>query len=336
MTEEIKTIAGEQNATPQMHDAKKLKVIVIGPNDGGVRKTKTALLLGSIAKASGLTTMFVCADSGIGSLSASLKLGGPNPVELFERKEMPDYAAVLVAQAREHKADVVVIDLGANEMLNSASRRTLRAALPALRTLGHETHVILSVIPQKVGLEEDASQFARRMESCATISLAVHGADQDGELSKFRELMADYQHFHVSSDHGAILHLTSKAGVTPFDWVLAPPSQFTMAAGLMAHNLLKLAKQGTMMQMFGSAQAIGELEKLARSRPHNFYTNRNAEWQVHDDALAADEAEIQANHRLLALSDDAADIALVPAARAYIAASRMKVSAYRGAMQACT
>ena len=40
----------------------KIRVFAVGPNGGGVRKTKTALLCGSIAGAAGYTVIYVCAD----------------------------------------------------------------------------------------------------------------------------------------------------------------------------------------------------------------------------------------------------------------------------------
>lgn len=48
-------------------------VTVVGPNGGGVKKTKTTLVIGSAMKACGRDVLFLCGDPGIGSLSQSLR-----------------------------------------------------------------------------------------------------------------------------------------------------------------------------------------------------------------------------------------------------------------------
>lgn len=223
-------------ALPPKPKRRKRKIIVIGPNGGGVRKTKTALVFGSVAAAAGCTVIYVCGDRGIGSLSASLKEGGPNRVELLPDEESGNYAETLLAIAEEADADVIIIDLGANEMLNSKSRRTVRAALRQLKVLGHDTFVVLSLVPGKVGLEDDAANFARQMSKDAEVLLAFHSRDEGSDLTKFGELKGDYPTVDVATDQLAILELITAAGVTPFDWCSAHPAGFATAAAWIARK----------------------------------------------------------------------------------------------------
>ena len=261
---------------PKPKKKRKIKVFVIGPNGGGVRKTKTALAIGSVATAVGSIVIYVCADRGIGSLSASLKEGGPNRVELLPEEETGTYADILIAMADESDAEVVIIDLGANEMLNAKSRRTVRAALRQLKALGHDTYVILSLVPNKVGLDDDATNFARQMSKDAEVILAFHGRDEGGELAAFDELKDDYSSVEVATDQLGILGLISAAGVTPFDWCSAPPAGFELAAAWTAHNLMHLAQQPIMGAVLAANLAVPALSELAKGRPIPFYSSRNS------------------------------------------------------------
>lgn len=321
---------------PKPRKGRKLKIIVVGPNGGGVRKTKTALAIGSVAAAAGLIVIYVCADRGIGSLSASLKEGGPNRVELLPDEETGTYADTLIALADEDDAHIIIIDLGANEMLNSKSRRTVRAALRQLKALGHDTYVVLSLVPNKVGLEDDATNFARQMSKDAEVVIAVHGRDEGSELAVFDELMELYPALEVSTDQQGILGLIAGARVTPFDWCSAPTSGFSLAAAWTARNLMLLAEQPIMAQIFRADVAMPVLADLAKGYPQNFYTTRNCRWQVRDEALAADADEIVAMHALQKLSADDEDSAILVPARAYLSASRARMTAHQIARAACS
>lgn len=314
---------------PPKPKKRRRKIIVIGPNGGGVRKTKTALAIGSVATAAGCIVIYVCADRGIGSLSASLKAGGPNRVELLPDEETGTYAETLLAMAEEDDADIIIIDLGANEMLNSKSRRTVRAALRQLKALGHDTSVVLSLVPGKVGLDDDATNFARQMSKDAEVTLAFHGRDEGGDLAKFDELREDYASVEIPTDQLAILGLITAAGITPFDWCSAPTSGFTMAAAWTAHNLLQLAQQPIMVDLVSGNLAVPVLATLAKGRPEPFYIGRNAKWQVRDEALAADAVEIMAERVLKRLTRSADDATVLAAARAFIDASAARRAAYR-------
>lgn len=316
---------------PKPRKKRKLTTIVIGPNGGGARKTKTALAIGSVATAAGLTVIYVCADRGIGSLSASLKEGGPNRVELLPDEETGTYGDTLIAIADEADADIIIIDLGANEMLNSKSRRTVRAALRQMKALGHDTFVVLSLVPGKVGLDDDAANFARQMSKDAEIVLALHGQDEGSDLSKFDELRNDYASIVVPTDQLGILGLITAAGVTPFDWCVARPSGFELAAAWTAHNLMQLAQQPCMIDIAHGDLAVPVLTDLAKGRPVPFYTGRNNKWQVTNECLAADAREITAERTLLRLAPDAEDAAVLAAARAFIVAATAAKAAHRAA-----
>ena len=318
-------------ALPPKPKRRKRKIIVIGPNGGGVRKTKTALVFGSVAAAAGCTVIYVCGDRGIGSLSASLKEGGPNRVELLPDEESGNYAETLLAIAEEADADVIIIDLGANEMLNSKSRRTVRAALRQLKVLGHDTFVVLSLVPGKVGLEDDAANFARQMSKDAEVLLAFHSRDEGSDLTKFGELKGDYPTVDVATDQLAILELITAAGVTPFDWCSAHPAGFATAAAWIARNLLQLAQQPIMADIVYGDRAVPVLAPLAKNRPQRFYTGRNAKWQVRDEVLAADSTEIAAEHALKRLTSNSDDAVILAAARSLIDASHAREAVYRAA-----
>lgn len=309
---------------PEASKRRKLKVIVIGPNGGGVRKTKTALVLGSVATAAGYTVIYVCGDRGIGSLSSSLKTGGPNRVELLPDEETNTYAASLLALCEVENADLIIIDLGANEMLNSKSRRTLREALRQLKNLGHETYVVLSLVPNKVGLHNDAANFARQMSRDAEIVIAFHGRDEGADLSCYEELKQDYRSVEIPADQLGVLGLIANAGVTPFDWCAAPEPGFELAAAWTAQNLLKVAGQSSMARMLDAHLAVPVLSKLAQKNPAATYQNRTSRWQVCDACLTADAREITSQRAILRLQLDAPDSEVLAAARAFIAAAAQR------------
>ena len=261
--------------SPRLPDDEKIRVIVVGPNGGGVRKTKTSLAIGSVATAAGSKVLYVCADPGIGSLSASLREGGPNHVEMLPDEETSNYAETLLAIAAEVGADVIIIDLGANEMLNSKSRRTIRAAMRQLKALGHLTFTVISLVHGKVGLDDDASNFARQMSKEGEVILAFHGVDEGGDFSQFQELRDDYISVDVPSDQTAILAMITSAGVTQFDWCSEPKPGFELAAAWTADNLLELARQPGMANLVNGPSAIPILSDLAKKRPRPTYVNRN-------------------------------------------------------------
>lgn len=308
--------------SPQSFGQRKLRVIVVGPNGGGVRKTKTSLAIGSVATAAGSKVLYVCADRGIGSLSASLKEGGHNHVEMLPDEETSNYSETLLAIAKQVGADVIIIDLGANEMLNSKSRRTIRAAMRQLNALGHQTFTVISLVHGKVGLDDDASNFARQMSRDGEILLAFHGVDEGGDFSQFQELRGDYTSVDVPNDQPAILAMITSAGVTPFDWCSVPTPGFEMAAALTAHNLCELARQPGMADLVNGLSAIPVLSDLAKKRPTQTYSNLTRRWQVSDECLSAEVPEHTLGLALLRLDSRSTDAEVLDAARAFMAASK--------------
>ena len=216
-------------------------------------------------------------------------------------------------------------------MLNTAYRRTLRKAFADLKAGGHETFVMISLVPGKVGLEEDAAQFASKMEKVATVVAVIHGREDGGDFAQFDELKQDYDFAEVPNDHSAILDLITEAGVTPFDWCATPVPGFSQAAAWMASNLHKLASQPTMIKVIGTDAAVPVLANLSQGRPKRSYNGRNARWQVRDEVLTADAAMIAADEALRGVGGDATDTDVVRLARDYIAASSHRDATYRAA-----
>lgn len=321
-------IGSHLSSTPAPRLPRKIQVFVIGPSGGGVRKTKTTLALGATCTAAGRRVAYICADRGIGSLSRSLKAGGPNPVEFLPGKEENNYSETILAYAEAENADVIIIDLGASELLNAKSRRTVLAALTSLRAGGHDTYVLLSLTPGKVGLEDDAATFARPMTSVAEVILVFHGRDEGGDLRKFDDLTEEYRSIYMPSDQQAILDLVTEAECTPFDWCSAPPKGFKMAAAMMAHNLLQLSKESVVRDILGCNDGIPKLVELSKGAPRRVWDGRNARWEVHDAALRADEVHLFAQDELLKLHRTSTDNEVLRAARALINANADCQDAY--------
>lgn len=312
---------GWDPSTPDIH--------VIGSNAGGAQKSKTAKYLASVAKAAGHTVMLVDADPGIGSLSASLAVG-QYAVDEFPTEESATYGASLLAKAKMLGATVVIIDLGANEMLRGAMSRTVKAMLEHAKGAGCRTYVILSLIPFKVGLDDDADNFGNRFRRVATVATFYHGREKGGDFSKIDTLKDTFDlTAEVPSDELAIVGLVADQRVLPLDYARQPQPGFSMAAAWVARNLLKFAEQDAVQRMLGSAVAWPELERLAQRAPARNYAARTDKWQVHDDALAAASAAISAQWALKCLAHDADDAVVLAAARAFIDASAATEAVHR-------
>lgn len=320
----IKNREGRLPADPITHtSAPTLKkwpaksVTVFGPNAGGVKKTKTTLVIGSAMKACGRDVLLVCGDPGTGSLSFSLKEGGPHHVDHFPTAEDPDYAEALVASLSARNLDHALIDLGANVMLSAANSRTMRKALQDLRAMGHETYVVISITSGKAGLDNDAANFARQFGNIADVRLAIHGNARELEAKTYSHLTDIYPSFDVPEDDPAILRLIKDAGVTPFDWCQSAPVDFQMAAGLMAKNLIELANQPNILPMI-DAHAVSQcLQTIAAKRPGIRYKNLEERWQVCDDVLRTNQDEIRALQRLRSQSEGDSDASLAKTNRDY-------------------
>lgn len=314
---------------PEGWDPSTPDIYVIGSNAGGAQKSKTAKYLASVAKAAGHKIMLVDADPGIGSLSASLAVG-EYAVDEFPTEESATYGASLLAKAKALGATIIIIDLGANEMLRGAMSRTVKAMLEHTKRAGCRTYVILSLIPFKVGLDDDADNFGNRFRRVATIATFYHGREKGGDFSKIDGLKDTFDlTAEVPSDELAIVGLIANQRVLPLDYARRPQPGFTMAAAWVARNLLKFAKQDAVQHMLDSAAAWPELEQLAQRAPVRSYTARTNSWQVHDVALAADADAISAEWALKRLARDAEDTVLLAAARAFIDASTAAEAAHR-------
>ncbi|MGY6550357.1 MAG: hypothetical protein ACXIT4_00490 [Erythrobacter sp.] len=306
-------------------------VTIFGPNAGGVKKTKTTLVIASVMKASGRDVLFICGDPGTGSLNESLQVGGPHHVDFFPRGEDPKYAEALVERLSELNLDHAFIDLGANVMLDAATSRTMLKALRDLRALGHETYVVISLDSGKGGLDGDAGNFARQFANTADVRLAFHGNTRHLEAGKFFQLTAIYPSFDVPNDDLAVLRLINDARVTPFDWCQSAPVDFQMAAGLMAKNLIELANQPDILPMI-DAQAVSQcLKPIAAQRPQIRYKTLEQRWQVCDDVLRENQDEILALQRLRSQSEEDSDASLAETTRDYLRAYNHAQAAKRQA-----
>lgn len=317
--------------TVEMPENGKFSFILGGPNGGGIRKTKEALMLGSILEAAGRRVLYVCADRGIGSLSASLRVGGPYRVEFLPEEQTADYADTLEKIAKEDGYDAIVIDPGANEMLNGSSRRTITQAMRDCGDRGHNVFVCLSLVAGKTGLEDDAVNYARQMAPRAKVMLALHGAETGVDFSPFQELIDIHDCVTIREDQPAILNLIAAAQTTPFDWCRQTGDEFTLARRWMAHNLLCLAREPAMSKIVDTSKAIPVLEALAANRPSPTYENRILPWQVKDEVLDADARHIRARTALEAMSLDASDAELASAARNYLRATHARIEAQSSA-----
>ena len=296
-------------------------IIVIGPNAGGSNKSKTAKYLASIAMAAGHKVMLVDADPGIGSLSGSLAVGQYAVYE-FPTEESATYGASILAQAKALGATFIIIDLGANEMLRGTMSRTVKAMLEHAKAAGCRTYVILSLIPFKVGMEDDADNFGSRFRSVATIVTFYHGREKGGDFTKIDALQDTFDlTAEVPSDELAIVGLIAGERVLPLDFARSPQPGFSIAAAWAAQNLLKFAQQDSIKLMLGSSAAWPELEQLAQKAPLTHYNSRTNKWQVRDDVLAADAKEISSRQALLGLNTQADDATVLIAARAFISAA---------------
>lgn len=306
-------------------------IYVIGSNAGGAQKSKTTKYLASVAKAAGHTIMLIDADPGIGSLSASLAVG-EYIVDEFPTEESATYGASLLARAKALGATIVIIDLGANEMLRGTMSRTVKAMLEHAGAAGCRTFVILSLIPFKVGLDDDADNFGNRFRRVATVATFYHGREKGGDFGKIDALKDTFDlTAEVPSDELAIVGLVADQRVLPLDYARRPQPGFTMAAAWVARNLLKFAEQDAIQHMLGSAVAWPELEQLARRAPSRYYTALTNKWQVHDDALVAAAAKISAEFALKRLAQGTDDGVVLAAARAFIDASAAAEVANRAA-----
>lgn len=308
-----------------------LSVILGGPNGGGIRKTKKALMLGSIIEAAGGRALYVCADRGIGSLSASLLVGGGQIVEFLPEEETPDYANTLENIARENGCTSIIIDPGANEMLNASSRRTLIKTLRDFGDRGHNAFVVLSLVAGKVGLEEDALNYARQMAPRAKVMLALHGAESGVDFSPFAELIESHDCLTIREDQPAILSLITAAKMTPFDWCCQSDDDYSLARAWMAQNLLCLAREPAMSKIIDTSKAIPKLQALSAKCPWPTFDNRIHRWQVKDNVLVADAMQIRACRALERISPDANDAELANAARNYLRATRARLEAQNAA-----
>lgn len=238
----------------------------------------------------------------------------------FPTVEDPDYAEALVASLSARNLDHALIDLGANVMLSAANSRTMRKAFQDLRAMGHETYVVISITSGKAGLDNDAANFARQFGNIADVRLAFHGNARELEEKTYSHLTDIYPSFDVPEDDLAILRLINDAGVTPFDWCQSAPKGFQMAAGIMATNLIKLASQPNILPMI-DAHAVSQcLRPIAAKHPKITYNDLTQRWQVCDDVLGANQAEILALRRLRSQSDGDSDAALAKATRDYLGA----------------
>lgn len=317
--------------TVEMPENSKFSLILGGPNGGGIRKTKQALMLGSILEAAGRRVLYVCADRGIGSLSASLRVEGPYRVEFLPEKPTSDYADTLEKIAKEDGYDAIIIDPGANEMLNASSRRTITETMRDCGNRGHNVFVCLSLVAGKIGLEDDAINYARQMAPRAKVMLALHGAETGVDFSSFQELIEVHDCVTIREDQPAILNLIAATRTTPFDWCRQNGDEFTLARRWMAHNLLCLAQEPAMSKIVDTSKAIPVLEALAANRPSRTYDNRIFRWQVKDEVLNADAHQIRARTALEAMSPDASDTDLASAARNYLRATQARIKAQNAA-----
>lgn len=252
-------------------------------------------------------------------------------VEFLPEEETADFASALENIAKEHGCTHVIIDPGANEMLNAASRRTIIKAMRDFREGGHSPFVVLSLVSGKVGLEDDAVNYARQMAPRAEVMLALHGAENGVDFSPFEELIESHDCVTIREDQPAILSLVTAAKTTPFDWCQQGGDQYTLARRWMAYNLLCLAREPAMSKIVNTSKAIPVLKALSSNRPSPTYENRIHQWQVKDEVLSADATQIRACTALEGMSPDMSDAVLADAARNYLRATQARLEAQNAA-----
>jgi len=273
------------------------------------------------------SVLYVCADRGIGSLSASLKVGGEYRVEFLPSEECADFGQQILDIADNGGFTHVVIDPGANEMLNGASRRTISKMTRDLKEKGHKIFVLLSLVTGKVGLEDDAANYARQMAPKAEVVLALHGADEGRDFGKFIDLTDVHPSMTICEDQLAILNLVTSAREAPIDWCANNKNIYSLAKALLANNLLQLAREPVMSKLANTSQAIPILESLAQDRPEHIYSHRIHSWQVTDNVMRAASIEISARNAVEQASVDSSDADLAAAARNFIRAKHKLINA---------
>jgi len=240
----------------------------------------------------------------------------------------------LLAKAKSSGVELIIIDLGANVMLRSAMSQMVRGLLEYAGSIGWRTYVILSLISFKSGLDDDADNFGTRFRKYAKIATFFHGREKGGDYRSIDPLNDAFDlSAEVPADQAAIVGLMADDQVLPIDFARNQPPGYIQAAAWVAKHLLCLAKQDAVQQMLGSAAAIPELERLAAAAPKLSYNTLTNKFEVHDAALAADEAMITAQ-RALYRAGSADDVTLVHAARIFIKAAVARQAGHDAAQKA--
>ena len=109
------------------------------------------------------------------------------------------------------------------KMLRGAMSRTVKALLEHAKEAGCRTYVILSLVPFKDGIEEDADNFGNRFRRVAKIVTFFHGRMKGGDFTKVDALMDTFDlTAEVPSDELAIVGLVANEKLLPLDYARAP------------------------------------------------------------------------------------------------------------------
>jgi hypothetical protein len=298
------------------------RVVVIGPNAGGARKTTSAMEIASAGIAAGHKVLFVCADHGLAGLSNSLRLGRYS-VQSLPDVETAEFGNDLLKKAAEIEATLIILDLGGNSLLLTPNTRMVRGFVSLAKSQGWATFVVISLISPKIGIVEDAFNFGNRFAAIATVVLFFHGREDGADFSEYSLLLeTNPLTVEVPNKHPAMVHLLNQEQLIPIDFALNAGAPFEMAAGIFAKNLITFATQPAITQMLGFEwSAPPELSALAKHAPSHQYANATERWQIVDEVLIARQNEILTRFELLTLGRNADDATILGAAKNFIAAT---------------
>jgi hypothetical protein len=295
---------------------KKKRLIITGPSGGGTTKTSTAVLIASLARFAGLSVRLVDAD--VTTRGLLNWLGEERVLRLSsEPTEAQSFPAMLLEAAVDD--DLIIIDAGAGALMMPVIGQTVMDCASQFRSVGWTITVALALVSAKAGLEKDVERAVKMFSSRADVFAFCAGAPP-AAFARYDELLGSASRIEVRSIPSELLSMLATGHVDAMQFIKAPPAGYSRAAGWLAADLLAIAKQASMDELFDCSSAAELLRDHAEAAPKRRYRRPDS---LHDTWLTADERKLKADDHLQRVLLDDADGVLM-AARAYVKACRAR------------
>ncbi|USU11339.1 hypothetical protein NF701_12355 [Sphingomonadaceae bacterium OTU29THOMA1] len=289
-------------------------LLASGSKAGGSAKTSVLLATTSLALLAGLRVGIIDADAnGTSAISHRVQRPDVQIIPLVDGTQVPTLLDELEG------CDLILFDVGANELLQEQTFATLADLAHRVGGCDGNAAMLVSQIPHKANIIDDMRGTVNALGDLLDIHIVQQNVDGTGAFDDLPPTLAMLPRHAVPHLTPTVLNISLGRGRLPADFIRDGVPGYQRLRGMWAAHLLHIATCGDFARWLGLEAGLPLLKRVAQLAPRRALPARVTAPRLTDEVIDGWTTVLDLHDRL----DDNDDNATLGAAtRRYLAARK--------------